>query len=158
MKIRLQAADGTFHEFEPTDLAGIQAFVNNQLLSARTDTILAAYSALGVALPEGETRPKALDTARLQTLRAQAADGVSFRAGLIEQIGALTITAEGNGEAGQQAAERQKRVWANASVEDLRAEVTRLEGVRDGKFPNGPVSKGPGDKKPPQGRAFYGRR
>lgn len=159
MKIRLQAADGTFHEFEPTDLTGIQAFLNTQMQARATSTILAAYTALGVALPEGVTQPTALDTDKLTAIKAQAADGAAYRTTLLDQIGALTIATQGNDEAGQQAAERQKRVWATADMTDLKAEVTRLEGVRDGLFPAGPVSKAM-DKKTPVGpaRAYYGRR
>lgn len=158
MKIRLQAADGTFHEFDPSDTAGLQAFVRTQMQAASTQVILSAYTALGVAVEAGTT-PSALDTKALQDLRLRAADGAAYRTGLIEQIASLTITTQGNDEAGQKAAERQKRVWANAEVDDLKAEVERLQGVRDGMFPGGPLGKpGGGDKPKTAPRAFYGRR
>lgn len=129
----------------------IQAAIKTQRETAAAAERTNILAALGITEEPG----KPVDFA---ALAARAADGTAYRDALLGQIGALTITTTGNDEAGQQAAERQKRVWANADITDLQAEVKRLEGVRDGQFPNAQLSKSGDGKKAVPVRPFYGRR
>lgn len=68
-----------------------------------------------------------LNTDTLTGLKALAADGRQYRADLLDRLHAATVRVEGNNETGAAAADRAKRVFANADVRDILAEVTRLE-------------------------------
>lgn len=68
-----------------------------------------------------------LNTDTLTGLKALAADGRQYRADLLDRLHAATVRVEGNNETGVAAADRAKRVFANADVRDILAEVTRLE-------------------------------
>lgn len=129
----------------------IQAAIKAQRETAAAAERTNILAALGLTEEPGKP-------ADFRALAARAADGAAYRERLLEQVSALTITTTGNDEAGQQAAERQKRVWANADITDLQAEVKRLEGVRDGQFPNAQLSRGGDSKKTLPVRPFYARR
>lgn len=77
----------------------------------------------------------------LATLAAQATDGQQYRMDLLAQVEALTISLEGNNEAGQVAAERRVRLLKAASIQDLRAEVADLQAKKDSAYPSGRQSK-----------------
>lgn len=72
----------------------------------------------------------------LKKVSAEAKDGRAYRDDLLEQLGSLTVKAEGNGEAGQAAAKRVKKVFAGAELEDIKDEVERLKGKVNKTFPN----------------------
>lgn len=76
----------------------------------------------------------------LKALAAQAADGAAYRQSLVEQLQAHTVTLQGNDESGQQAAERAAKVWGQADISDLKAEVERLQGQIEAAVPAGRVS------------------
>lgn len=77
----------------------------------------------------------------LTSAASEAADGRAYRADLLQRLSTATICAHGNDEAGQRAAERSKRLFANASISDLRDEVEALEGKVEGEIPNGRSSE-----------------
>lgn len=89
-------------------------------------------------------------------LAAQAADGLAYREGLTVRLKALTVsTTEGTTEQQEQAAERAVRVWGNAEIGDLRAEVERLETLKAAAHPAGRAST---DPDPDAGKAEPARR
>src|SRR5690606_12627735 len=69
----------------------------------------------------------AITPTTLATVASEAADGRQYRADLLERLHKATIRTEGNTPEGVEAADRAKRIFANATMNDLTAEVTRLE-------------------------------
>lgn len=134
----------------------VLAAIKQREVTASSTTQANMLAALGLTAETGTPE-------HLKALARQAADGAAYRADLLEQMGKLTITAEGNGPEGIAASERVVKVYASADVEVLAAEVARLEAKRDN-LPNAALSKHDNDKKPAQklpsmaALGFVGRR
>jgi len=80
--------------------------------------------------------------ANLTVLAAQAKDGVAYREAQLDRLHALTITNEGNDEAGIKAADDAREVYATQSLERISGQIARLEARRD-TLPAGQQSKSP---------------
>lgn len=63
----------------------------------------------------------------LAQVASEAADGRQYRADLLERLHKATVRVEGNTPEGAEAADRAKRIFANAAMTDLTAEVACLE-------------------------------
>ncbi|MFA7459726.1 MAG: S49 family peptidase [Trueperaceae bacterium] len=79
--------------------------------------------------------------AALAAVKAEAADGRRYRADLLTRLHAATIRTEGNTPEGVAAADRAKRIFASAEMNDLTAEVQRLEAKAANVVPTEQVSK-----------------
>ncbi len=82
----------------------------------------------------------------MDALTAQAADGRAYRESLLDDLERATVRAHGNGEAGQSAAARARRVWAGAAIADLKEQVGAVDAQADETVPGGRVSVSKGDK------------
>lgn len=82
----------------------------------------------------------------LTKTHAVAADGRIYRADLTKRLEAAVIRARGNEEAGRAAATRATRLFANASIADLREEVEALEAKADDLIPPERLSQEKADK------------
>jgi len=118
----------------------ILAAIKQREVTAATTQQANMLAALGLTAETGTE-------ADLKAFARQAADGAAYRADLLEQMGKLTITTEGNGPEGIAASERVVKVYASADVEVLAAEVARLEAKRDN-LPNAALSQHGTDTKP----------
>lgn len=88
-------------------------------------------------------------------LATQAADGRAYRSNLLTRLEQATIRAQGNDEAGIKAAERAKRLFATASIADLRDEVDALETKAAAILPDERYSVEQGAKPPRKVKGSY---
>lgn len=116
----------------------VRAAIAKREADARAAAQANIYAALGV------TSDTASD-ADLRALSARAKDGETYRQAQLDRLHALTITIEGNHEAGRQAADDAREVYAGQSLERIGAQIARLEAKRD-TLPNGARSQH-GDRK-----------
>ncbi len=78
--------------------------------------------------------------AELSGMKNMVADGKAYRADLLNTLGKLTIKLEGNDEKGVAASERIKKVYASQELEDIKAEIVRLESRVTEVIPGGPTA------------------
>lgn len=133
VKLNLKLKDGSVVVVE--DEKGLQQILEAQVAAGEQRGAqsererLAAAAGLKPAELEGDTH--------LVKLAEQAGDGRTYREDLLERLERVTLTVEGNQEAGQKAAERIKKVFKSADIADIREEVERLEARRDALVPDG---------------------
>ncbi|AZI45323.1 signal peptide peptidase SppA (plasmid) [Deinococcus psychrotolerans] len=113
----------------------IQAAIDIQRKTAASTERTNMLAALGLSEEPGKP-------ANLSALAAQAKDGALYREAQLDRLHALTITNEGNDEAGVQAADDAREVYAGQSLERISGQITRLEARRD-TLPGGQQSKAP---------------
>lgn len=109
----------------------VQAALAEREEQAATRARAEAAKALGV---------DALTSATLARVAAEAADGKRYRADLLDRLHKATIRTEGNTPEGIEAADRAKRIFGNAEMADLTAEVERLEAKAAQVVPTSQVS------------------
>ena len=83
----------------------------------------------------------AITPAALAQVASEAAGGRQYRADLLGRLHKATVRTEGNTPEGVEAADRAKRIFANAEMADLTAEVERLEAKAANVVPTSQVSK-----------------
>jgi len=115
----------------------IQAAIREQRVNAAATERAGMLALLGLTEEPGKP-------ADLANLAAQASDGVIYREAQLDRLHALTITVEGNDEAGIKAADDARAVYSAQTLERISAQITRLEAKRD-TLPGGSLVKH-GDK------------
>ena len=153
------------HPMDPDTLAllGLAADATPEHIQAALDKrqkTAASTERAGILAALGLTSETGSD-AHLRSMAAEAADGRLYRESQLDRLHALTITVEGNGEAGQAAADEAREVYAGQSLVRIGAQIARLEARRD-TLPAGRQSKAPGGqdgrgKNLRLNRANYGR-
>lgn len=133
VKLNLKLKDGSVVVVE--DEKGLQNLLEAQVTAGEQRGAQNERERLAAA---AGLKPAELETpVELQRLSAEAGDGRTYREDLLERLERVTLTIEGNQEAGQKAAERIKKVFKAADIADIREEVERLEARRDALVPDG---------------------
>ena len=102
----------------------IQAAIQEQRKTAAATERTNMLAALGLSEEPGKP-------ADLGALAAQSKDGLAYREAQLDRLHALTITLEGNDEAGVKAADDAREVYASQSLDRINAQITRLEARRE---------------------------
>ncbi|ULH17359.1 PspA/IM30 family protein (plasmid) [Deinococcus sp. KNUC1210] len=133
VKLTLKLHDGSAATVENEESA--QTVLNQQVAAAEKRAVQAERER--VATAAGLEPAQLHDDTHLARLSAEAGDGRTYREDLLSRLERVTLTIEGNSEAGQRASERVKKVFKTADIADIRDEVERLEAKRDALVPSG---------------------
>lgn len=136
MRLNFKLKDGS--QVTVDDDKSAQALLDQQVLAAENRSAQSERERLAAAA--GLEPAQLMETTELARLSAQASDGRTYREDLLSRLERVTLTIEGNGEGGQKASERIKKVFKSADIADIREEVERLEAKRDQLVPNGGLS------------------
>lgn len=89
------------------------------------------------------------DPRALETLASEAGDGREYRADLLNELQALTVTLSGEGQNAEAHGQRARRAYGALSITDVREEVARLRAQRDALIPNSQLSDTPDEPATP---------
>lgn len=131
VKLKLKLPDGSVKEIE---LDAAQGVLDDAVRSALDDGQQQERQRVATALG---LEPKDVTDVRLAKLRAEAEQGVAYRADLLERLGTASIAAGRTPES----AERLKRLSKDAPIADLQALVAEAEAERDARVPATRLSK-----------------
>lgn len=92
----------------------------------------------------------------LRALSQRASDGSAYREDLLAQLERLTIaTTHGDPAEAEAVGARARRIWARVEIDDLRAEVTRLQATKQRLYPEGRQSTDAPDEETKQQPVSY---
>lgn len=138
VKFTLKNHKGAAVELDTDSPEAIEAFVQAEraasVQAGAQQTREAFAAALGI-------EPKDAEPAALAAIKDRAADGKAYRESLLGSIERLTVALHGNDQRGEAAGGRARRLFAEAPIADLEAEVETLEARRDTLVPAGRQSR-----------------